>query len=155
MTRSNYKRVPTSLKSAYESDKHTGIRNRQLSVERLAELYAVSGSRLYKWMDEGDMPVNRLAAWFHNTGGRAVIRYLCAQAGGMFVPVPTGRQLASGDIHQLQTVLNDAVGLLLAFYAGKTEAAATLAALQQAMEGMAWHRGNVEKHAQPELELEI
>ena len=81
MTRPVSKRVPTSLKAAFELDKAEGIR-RGLSVERHAELHAVSASRLYKWMEDADLPANRLAAWFHNTHGRAVIRYLAAQAGG-------------------------------------------------------------------------
>ncbi|MFN3987608.1 MAG: hypothetical protein ACK4KV_19125 [Rhodocyclaceae bacterium] len=70
MTRRIWNRVPTSLVGAFEQDKAGGIRTRQMSVERHAELQAVSTSRFYKWMEDADMPANRLAAWFHNTGGR-------------------------------------------------------------------------------------
>ena len=154
MTRRNYKRVPTSLKSAFEQDKEQGIRTRGLSVERHAELQAVSASRLYKWMEDADLPANRLAAWFHNTSGRSVIRYLCAQAGGLFVPVPTGRRPNPIEMAELQKVLAETTGALLRFYGGQADANETLGDVQQALEALAWHRGNVEKHAQPELDFE-
>lgn len=153
MSRSHCKRVPSSLKAAFEADKEQGLRTRGLSVERHAELHAVSTSRLYKWMEDADLPANRLAAWFHNTNGRAVIRYLAAQAGGLFVPVPTGRKPNPIEMAELQQVLADTTGALLRFYGGQADADATLGAVQQAMEALAWHRGNVEKHSQPELEF--
>ena len=153
MSRSHCKRVPSSLKAAFEADKEQGLRTRGLSVERHAELHAVSASRLYKWMEDADLPANRLAAWFHNTNGRAVIRYLAAQAGGLFVPVPTGRKPNPMEMAELQQVLAETTGALLRFYAGQADADATLGAVQQAMEALAWHRGNVEKQSQPELEF--
>lgn len=153
MSRRNWKRVPTSLQSAFEQDKAHGIRTRQLSVERHAELQAVSASRLYKWMEDADLPANRLAGWFHNTGGKAVIRYLCAQAGGLFVPMPTGRRPSAEETTELQHVLADTGAALLRFYAGKADQAETLGAVQHALELLAWHRNTVEKTDQPELEL--
>lgn len=152
MSRSNSKRVPTSLKASFEQDKATGLR-RGLSVERHAELQAVSASRMYKWMEDSDLPANRLAAWFHNTNGKAVIRYLAAQAGGLFVPVPTGRTPSPLEMAELQQVLAGTTAALLRFYSGQADADATLGEVQNALEALAWHRGNVEKHAQPELEF--
>lgn len=154
MTRSLSNRVPTSLKSAFEQDKDHGIRVRRLSVERHAELQAKSASLLYKWMEEGDFPSNRLASWFHNTGGKAVIRYLCAQAGGLFVPVPTGRHPSPVEMAELQKLLAETTGAHLRFYAGQADADATLGQVQQSLEALAWHRGNVERHAAPELNFE-
>lgn len=154
MSGTPWKRIPTSLKGAFEQDKARGIRTRGLSVERHADLQAVSASRLYKWMEDGDLPANRLAAWFHHTGGKAVIRYLCAQAGGLFVPVPTGRRPSPIEMAELQQVLAGTTGALLRFYAGQADAGETLGEVQQAMEAPAWHRGNVEKHDQPELDFE-
>jgi hypothetical protein len=54
----------------------------------------------------------------------------------------------------LQAVLNDAVGALLQFYAGKIEQGEVLARLTAALEGMAFHRENVKKFDQPELDLQ-
>lgn len=153
MTRRVWNRVPSSLVGAFEQDKTHGIRTRQMSVERHAELQAVSPSRLYKWMEDGDLPANRLAGWFHNTGGKAVIRYLCAQAGGLFVPMPTGRRPTAEETAELQHVLADAGAALLRFYAGRADQAETLGTVQQVLELLAWHRNTVEKTEQPELEL--
>lgn len=153
MTRRIWNRVPTSLVGAFEQDKAHGIRSRQMSVERHAELQAVSPSRLYKWMEEADLPANRLAGWFHNTGGKAVIRYLCAQAGGLFVPMPTGRRPTADETAELQHVLADTGAALLRYYAGKADQAETLGAVQHTLELLAWHRNTVEKADQPELEL--
>ncbi len=105
-------------------------------------------------MEDADLPANRLAAWFHNTNGRAVIRYLCAQAGGLFVPVPTGRRPNPIEMAELQKVLAETTGALLRFYSGQADANETLGDVQQALEALAWHRGNVEKHAQPELDFQ-
>lgn len=73
--------------------------------------------------------------------------------GGLFVPVPTGRKPNPMEMAELQQVLAETTGALLRFYAGQADADATLGAVQQAMEALAWHRGNVEKHSQPELEF--
>ncbi len=155
MSRRNYKRIPTSLKNAFEQDKEDGIRLRRHSVERHAELQAVSASRVYKWVEEADLPANRLAAWFHYTGGRAVIRYLCAQAGGLFVPMASGRRPDPVELAELQKVLAETTSALLRFYGGKADVDETLGEVQQALEALAWHRGNVEKHVQPEFEFDF
>ena len=132
----------------------TGIRRHRASVERMAELQAVTPALLYKWLEQETMPVNRLAGWFHMTGGTALIRFLSAQAGGVFVPVPTGRRLSHEDFHALQQVLNEAVGALLAFSAGKLGRDECLGALAAGLEGLSWHRENVARSAQPELEFD-
>ena len=83
-----------------------------------------------------------------------VTRWLAASSGRLLIDIPTGRKADAADMQALQELLNTAVGQLLQFYGGKAEAGDTLAAIQQAMEGLAWHRGNVQKHAQPELDFE-
>lgn len=153
MSRRIWNRVPTSLPAAFEQDKVHGKQHRQMSVERLAELQAVSTSRLYKWMEDADMPVNRLACWMHGTGGRAVIRYLCAQAGGLFVPIPSGRAPSLVELNDLQQAQVAAMQALCSYAANKADRDETLATLQAALEGLAWHRANVEKTPQPELDL--
>ena len=69
------------------------------------------------------------------------------------IAAPTGRNASAEEMHVLQEVLHTAAGQLLQFYSGKAEADAVLAAIQQGMEGLAWHKGNVEKHLQPEFEF--
>lgn len=152
MTR-HWKSVPTSIRSALEMDKAEGIRRKRMSVERLAELYAVRPSVLYKWMEDETMPVNRCAAWVEGTGGKHLVRFLAVQAGGLFIDIPTGRKTTAADINALQSVLNDAVGALLSFNQGAIDKEACVAQLMSGMEGLAFHRENVMKGAQPELEF--
>lgn len=153
MTRASSKPVPTSIRAALEQDKQAAGRHR-LNVERMAELQAVTPALLYKWLEQETMPVNRLAGWFHMTRSSALIRFLAAQAGGVFIQVPTGRHLEHEDVHALQKVLNDAVGALLAFTAGKTSQEECIGVLLAGMESLAWHRENVARSEQPELEFD-
>jgi hypothetical protein len=153
MTHKKSKPVPTSLRAAFEQDKQTGFRERQLSVERHAEIQAVTPAVFYKWMETESMPVNRLAGWFHNTNGKGVIRFLATQARGIFIDLPIGRKAQPSDIHALQGVLNSAIGALLEFHAGQLQREECIAALVAGMEGLSWHRENVSKSDQPELEL--
>lgn len=153
MSKRLWKQVPTSLRAGFELDKQRAIHEQRLSVEAMAELAAVSNSRLYKWMEDGDLPVARLAWWFHTTGGKAVIRYLCAQAGGTFLETPSGRRVGALDMAELQQVQASTIAALWRFYAGEAEQDTTIAQVQQALEGLAYHRENVRKAHQPELPL--
>ena len=49
--------------------------------------------------------------------------------------------------------LNGAVGALLGYMSGDTDRDTTLGKLGAGLEGLAWHRENVRKSAQPELDL--
>jgi len=46
------------------------------------------------------------------------------------------------------------MGALINFASGKAKADEVIAAVTTAMEGLAWHRENAARSAQPELELE-
>lgn len=148
-----YRPIPTSLHGALEADKDEGIHKRRMSVERMAEHYGNRPKTVYDWIEEASIPANRLKLWFDKTGGKYTIRFLCAQAGGLFIELPTGKQSATHEVSDLQLVLHDAVGALLAYHAGKLEQDACLAKLTHAMECTAWHRENVRKAEQPELEF--
>jgi hypothetical protein len=143
----------TSLVTAFEQDKVAAIRRRRMSVERLAEIAGISPALLYKRLEEASMPANALAGWFHATGGTAVIRYLAIQAGGVFVPVPTGRLTAPADIQALQSVLHDSVGVLLDFMSGRADKVEAFSALTASLEALAAEREQVAKSDQPELDL--
>ncbi len=153
MRRHSSKPLPTSLRAAFEADKVHAIRKERLSVERLADLMAVTPATLYKWLETDAMPINRLSAWQHLTGSDAVVRYLAAAAHKAVIDLPFGRRAHPTDVHVLQTTLNDAVGALLAFLSGDLDRDATLASLGAGLEALAWHRENVGKDDQPELEL--
>lgn len=153
MSRQSSKPLPTSLRSAFEADKAHALRTRRLSVERLAELMAVTPALLYKWLETEAMPANRLAQWEHITGGDNVVRYLASNAHRVVIDIAHGRSTAATDVHVLQSTLHDAVGALLAFARGELDRETTLAQLGAGLESLAWHRENVRKSDQPELDL--
>lgn len=125
------------------------------SVEQIADLMGLSQAwRLYKWIDEANMPARHLRGFEHACGANFVTRYYAHAGHQLLIDIPRGRNVDAADLNTLQSITNDAVGALIAFAAGKADTDATIASITTAMEGLAWHRGNVEKHQQPELELE-
>ena len=155
MVKRNWKRIqPVSLRHALELSKEFARDRHNMSVERIAERMGLADHwTLYKWFQNGRMPVVLLPTYEAACGSDYVLRWLAASRGKLLIDIPTGRNTTADDIQVLQGVLNDSIGQLLAFSAGKAEAADVLATIQQAMEGLAWHRLNVQKHFQPELEL--
>jgi hypothetical protein len=153
MTTRHSKPVPTSLRSAFEADKAAALKHRRLSIERLAELMATTPATLYKWLEQETMPAKALIAWQHLTGANNVARYLAACESCVVVSVPVGRASTANDVHVLQENLNGAVGALLGYMRGDTDRDATIGKLGAALEGLAWHRENVRKSDQPELDL--
>ena len=156
MTKRNWKRIqPTSLRNALELCKDFAKERHNLSVERIAESMGLTDHwTVYKWIQTGRIPANMIRPYETACGIDYVTRWLAASSGRLLIDIPTGRKADAADMQALQELLNTAVGQLLQFYGGKAEAGDTLAAIQQAMEGLAWHRGNVQKHAQPELDFE-
>ncbi len=156
MSRRNWKRIqPTSLRHALELCKDFAKERHNLSVERIAERMGLTDHwTVYKWIQTGRIPANMIRPYETACGIDYVTRWLAASSGRLLIDIPTGRKADAADMQALQELLNTAVGQLLQFYGGKAEAGDTLAAIQQAMEGLAWHRGNVQKHAQPELDFE-
>ncbi|WP_298619554.1 hypothetical protein [uncultured Zoogloea sp.] len=147
------KPVPTSLRAAFEADKVHALKHRRLSIERLAELMATTPATLYKWIEQESMPARALIAWQHLTGANNVVRYLAACEAAVVVAVPCGRSATAEDVHVLQATLNGAVGALLGYMSGETDRDMTLGKLGAGLEGLAWHRENVRKSDQPELDL--
>lgn len=137
MSRHASKPMPTSLRAAFEADKANAIARRRLGVERLAELMAATPATLYKWLETDAMPVNRLAASGHK----------------VVIDIPHGNATGPQDVQGLQTTLNHAVGALLDFHAGRLDRDGCIAAITGGLEVLAWHRENVRKNDQPELEL--
>jgi len=150
----NWKRIqPTSLLHALRLCKDYAREKHNRSVERIADLMGVSPDLLYKWLGNGRMPASLIPAYEMACGIDYVSRWLVISAGKLVIDIPTGKVAKPGGIHELQDILNAAVGSLIRFYNGRTEAPETLAAAQSALEGLALHRGNVAKHTQPELDF--
>lgn len=150
----NWKLIqPTSLIHALRLSKNYAHEVHNLSVERIADKMGVGHDLLYKWLANGRMPAISIPAFETVCRCTFVSTWLALSAGKLVIEIPTGRSTAATDIHQLQTVLNDAVGQILKFASGQSEATDALAAIQSGMVGLAWHKINIEKHQQPELEL--
>lgn len=145
--------VPSSLRVALEADKAHALKHRRLNIERIAELLNTTPATLYKWIETESMPVRTLIAWQHITGANNVVRYLASREAAVVVQIPPGRQVTAEDIHELQTVLNAAPGALLDLKAGRIDRETCAGALTSGIESLAWHRANVEKSEQPELEF--
>ena len=156
MARSNWKRVqPRSLCNAMELclQHARDVHNR--SVERVAELMGLTSHWvLYKWMESGRIPAIQIQAFEYSCGIDCVTRYLAHSAHKLLIDIPTGRKASHKDIHDLQAAIHEAVGSLIKFYNDKADADETVAAITGVMEDLAWHRGTVKKHHQPEFDLE-
>ena len=151
-----WKRVrPTSLLNAIELNLEHARDKFNRGVDRVAEAIGEENHHnLYKWAGSGRMPLCKVRAFELACGANFVTRWLASSAGLMVIEVPTGKPGRDEDVLALQETLNDAVGALIQFYAGKADQAGVLARVTAGLEGLAYHRKAVEKHDQPELELE-
>lgn len=151
----NWKRVrPTSLLHALELCVAYASKMHNLSVERIAErMGETTHHALYKWLAGGGMPVRKLRPFEQACGCKYVSRWIAMSADLLTIDIPIGRLANSEDVMALQETLNNTVGALLLFYQGKAEADSVLANVTAGMEGLAFHRENVRKYDQPELDL--
>lgn len=146
-------RRPISLADAVDLDEENGLQDKRRPRKVMEELMHTSRSEYGRWMNDLELPLGKLLQWSEFCGSTHTIEYLALAAGKLVIDIPTGRTMASHDIHALQTVLNEAVGQILNFAAGKADAPTALAAIQTGMASLAWHKVNIEKHQQPELEF--
>ncbi len=134
---------------AYAREKH------HRSVDQVADLMGLPNKwRIYKWVENADMPSRYQLAFEHACGIDFMTQYHAHSRRHLLISIPRGRNVEAADLHALQLMTNDAVGALIAFAAGTATSDDVIAATTRAMEGLAWHRANVEKHLQPELELD-
>jgi len=153
MSRRNWKTVqPLDLRNAMELCLEYAKAKHNRSVDTIADLMSLASKwTLYKWIQEASMPAKSIKGFEHACGIDYVSRWLVVSSGKLVIEIPKGRKGKADDIQELQLATNEAVGALLKFYTDQSDAEATLAAIQTALERMAWHKGNVEKYRQPEL----
>lgn len=150
----NWKAIqPNSLIDALRLAKDFARERHNLSVERIADLMAVTHHDLYKWLANGRMPSILIPAYEMACGCHFVSQWLALSAGKLVIDMPRGRASTAKDIHALQATLNQAIGQILAFAEQKTDVDTALGAIHGGMAGLAWHKSNIEKHNQPELAL--
>lgn len=146
---------PTSLSHALELCIHHARDVHNRSVDNIADLIGLTNKwRVYKWVESGAIPGNMIRPFEHACGCTFVTAWMAGSARKLLVDIPTGRRATEVELNELQQNIHAAVGSLIRFYAGDAEAAETTAALTGVMEQLAWHRENVAKGDQPELDLE-
>ena len=155
MARRNWKRLhPTSLSHAMELCLEHARVALNLSVDRVADRMGLTNKwTLYKWIESGRIPAVMIRPFEVACGIDYVTRYLAHSDHKLLVEIPSGRKARARDVNELSLAANKAVGALMEFYGGSRDAEETLGALTGLMEDLAWHRGEVEKHTQPELAL--
>ena len=148
------KQNATSISHAIELCLEVAKKKKNLSVDRIADGMGLSNKWvIYKWMESGRLPALMIRPLEQTCGAEFVTRYLGHSAHKLLIDIPTGRKVKATDINELHASFSECIGLLLAFYDGKSSQEVTIDSLTQLMEGVAWHQHNVEQHNQPQLEL--
>lgn len=143
---------PTSLQDAIEACVEFARDRHQMSIDRLADLMGLPSKwTLYKWLSEAAIPARQIRPFEAACRCHYVTQHLAASARKLLVDIPSGRRAGPSDIHAVQAACNDAVGALLAFVEGTSDAQTTRAAIDTAIERLARERAEVDRHQQPEL----
>lgn len=156
MTAARWKHLrPTSLVHALRLCKEYAQARRNLSVERIADRMGASHDALYKWLATGRMPLVLLPAYEHVCGAHYASDFLAATAGRMAIPLPLGRKADGADLLAINASWANALQLLTQFYAAPASAdpEATLAALRQHLEQVAYHHANVAAASAPQFDF--
>jgi hypothetical protein len=156
MARVSWKnRQPTSLRHGMELCMEYARVKHNRSIDHIADLMGLPNRWvLYKWLENGRLPSILIRPFEAACGCEYVTRYIGHSAHKLLIDIPSGRKATGKSINDLQASFTEAVSLLLKFYEGDSPADETLAALFNTMEELAWHHGSVERHQQPEFELQ-
>lgn len=156
MRKRNWKTYrPGSLQEAIEACVEFARERHQMSVDRIADAMGLPSKwALYKWIESGNLPTRCIRPFENACSCTYVTQHLAAGARKLLINLPTGRKAGGGDIHAVQEACNAAVGALLAFADGKTDALSTRNAIDAAIEQLARERAEVDRHTQPELEID-
>ncbi|MBB1601561.1 hypothetical protein A9977_16085 [Variovorax sp. UMC13] len=155
MRRRNWKLMqPNSLRHALELCKDHALEKLNRSVPGIAsEMGLADHWSLYKWLQNGRMPLCFLIPYENACGIDFVSRWLASSKGRVLIDMPTGRNLRETDVVELHNGFGQALQLLTSFFKGDAKPEDTTAALTAHLAQVAWHRANVEKHTTPELDF--
>lgn len=147
MARRNWKKIrANSLRHAMELCLEFARDKQNLSVDRIADLMGLSSKwTLYKWLENGRMPAVLIRPFEHACGVDYMTLYIAASSNRLVVDIPSGRKATNTEVNDLQGSFSEAMGLLIRFYQGESEAEETITSLNNVMGGIAWHRENVSK----------
>jgi hypothetical protein len=146
-------RRASSIDDAMQLCLEAAMRKHNRGPKRISELMGAKLDTFYKWLAESRMPINMIGAFENACGATYLTEYLCANAHLLAVEIPTGRKLTEKNVMDLQASFSDAMGMLIRFYKGDVDRDETLAGLDQLMADLGWHKANVERADEPELEF--
>ena len=145
---------PRNLRDSFRLCKDHAKERKNLSVERIADLIGISDDLLYKWLSNGQMKASLIPSFENACGIHFVTEYLAAGAGRIVINIPLGRRADELALAELQALCAEAVAKLIRFYHDDLgDAEDTREYLTNALQGLAWHRENVDKLDMPELDL--
>lgn len=152
-TMRKHKPIPNSLEDAVEMNVEAAAKLRR-PAKVMADLMGVELKTYYRWLADTSMPLNRVRQFEAFCGASFVSDYLCTAAGNrVVIPIATGKRAAVGDVADVQANAAAAMALLARFYVDGVGTEETLAAMTRTLSEFAYHRQNVMKTGQPELEL--
>ena len=155
MPRKNWNRLQAnSFRHATELCVDYARTNKNLSIDRIADLMGVESKwALYKWMENGRIPGILIRPFENACGIDYITRYLAHSENKLLVVIPTGKKATNKEISELGSAISETNRLLNCYHTGESEAEETISAIVSIMEDLAYHKGNIEKDNQPELEL--
>lgn len=148
-----YKSPASSLDDAIERQQDAANRL-GLPPKRMADLMGVELKTYYRWLADSSMPLNRVRQFEAFCKASHISEYLCtAQGNKVVVAIASGKKAMVAELAEVQANAADAMALLARFYQDKVGLAETVAALTAVLSQVAYHRENVMKTGEPELEL--
>lgn len=155
MSRRNWGQYrPGSLQDAIEACVEFARERHQMSVDRIAdEMGLASRWTLYKYIQSASIPARLIRPFESACHCTYITQHLAASARKLLIDIPSGRKVGASGIQAVQAACTQAIGALLDFSVGKSNAVATVAMVTEAIERLARERAEVERHAQPELAL--
>ncbi|NHR06492.1 hypothetical protein HA052_14960 [Chromobacterium haemolyticum] len=146
--------VPSSLDEAIERQVDAAAK-RGLVPKRMADLMGVEVKTYYRWLADSSMPLNRIRQFETFCMASHISEYLCMAHGDkVVVAIPSGRSAKASDLGEMQANFGEVIMLLEQCYRDKTSIAETLTLLSVVLSQAAYHRENIRKICQPELDFQ-
>ena len=147
-------RQPNSIRHAMDLCLEYSRVKHNRSIDHIADLMGLSNKWvLYKWLQTGKLPSILIRSFETACGIDYVSRYVCHSAHKLMLDIPTGRKATCRDIQSIQSGFATVTSKLLAVYDGGDEVEQALNEITVLMEELAWHRVNIERYLQPELDF--
>lgn len=154
MSRQNWNQlVPQSLSGALQLNKDFAISTKQMSVPRIADRIGCSTDSLYKYLGGATMPANLLIPFMEACHRVYPLQYMAHSLNLLLIPMPRGRKAEHKTLVQLNMFCSQVMALMLSLQSGEANSKDVVNHLTLLLESIAYHRAEVQKQVQPELDL--